>query len=194
MSYFDTDFNISFVNIRGLCSNNSANFRQSKFNSKLIEFLHATTNPNPTFFSLLETHLKLNSKKIKFPSQIKYASQTNFDGKAGIICFHDRKLEIENRNDHIKIICPGYAIYNRVKIGSCFLNNIILYMPTTIREFTSVLNKVELFLEINQITQFCIYGDCNFSFDKELHRSRALKFKKFMQKFQLFDLDVKLNS
>jgi hypothetical protein len=194
MSYFDTDFNISFVNIRGLCSNNSANFRQSKFNSKLIEFLHATTNPNPTFFSLLETHLKLNSKKIKFPSQIKYASQTNFDGKAGIICFHDRKLEIENRNDHIKIICPGYAIYNRVKIGSCFLNNIILYMPTTIREFTSVLNKVELFLEINQITQFCIYGDCNFSFDKELHRSRALKFKKFMQKFQLFDLDEKLNS
>ena len=86
---------------------------QTKFNSKII-FSCYKQPKSIILFSTWDSY----SKKIKFPTQVKYASQTNIDGKAGIISFHDRKLEITNRDNNIKIIFPGYAIFNKIKIGS----------------------------------------------------------------------------
>jgi hypothetical protein len=56
-----------------------------------------------------------------------------------------------------------------------------------------VLLKVDKFIEENNLTNFSVYGDFNFSFRKEIHKSKAMRFKQFMNKYSLFDLDEKLN-
>ena len=187
---FDSSFNIRFVNCRGLglLSSNSKRHRLNRISHKIKE-LEYSNNGIPSLYALLETKLKPSKNTPNLPNNCSYIGETS-GGKGGILLYSHNSLETEN----FKVISSKHACYIRLKIKEKYIENIIVYLPCDILECFTVLSEIEKFIVNNNISNFCIYGDFNISFDSPHHSCKAKRLQKFLSKFNLFDLADKLGS
>ena len=188
--YFDSSFNIKFVNCRGLgsLSSNTKNHRLSRISHKIKE-LEYSNNGIPSLYALLETKLKPLKNIPNLPNNCNYIGETS-GSSGGILLYSHKSLQFEN----FKVIYAKHACYVRLKVKDKYVENIIVYLPCNILECYSVLFEIEKFIESNNISNFCIYGDFNISFISPHHTTKAKHLLKFLNKYNLFDLSEKLGS
>ena len=178
----------------GALSNNDKSFRTQKISPKIIELI-SSNNGAPTLFALLETKLKPNRKIIKLPNNMRYITETSSStGSSGILIFFDKRLNIKDRTKDVFIIHSKHAIFVRMYVGESFINNVIVYLPSSLKECLLVLQSINNFLETNNIQDFCLYGDFNLDFDSPSHKTKASKLQLLLEKFNLFDLSKQLNT
>ena len=190
---FSSSFNVCFSNVRGLGAHNDKSFRTSKISPKILELV-SSNDGAPTLYALLETKLKPNRKTIKLPNNMRYITETSSPcGSSGILIFLDKRLNVKDRAKDVFIIHSKHAIFVRVYIGEAFINNIIVYLPSTLKDCLLVIQSIEMFLTSNNINEFCMYGDFNIDFNSHHHKTKASKLKQLLDRFNLFDLSQKLN-
>ena len=191
---FPFPFNIRFTNVRGgisNLSNNNGNFRSTRISHKIKELEYGISNSAPTLFALLETKRKPSKNIIKLPNHLKFIGETcaGLNSDAGIILYAHKKLESLN----FKVIYPKHACFSRIKLDNVYLDNIIVYLPCDIKECTKVLNEIEIFIQNNNLLNYCLFGDFNIDFNSTNHPTKAKRLKRLLDKCNMFDLAEKLN-
>lgn len=189
----DYAVNIICSNVRGLGSFKKNNYCLSKIPYKIKEMV-SSSKYIPTIFFCLETHLKSFHRQIRLPRGLKYIGETSHDsGKGGIFCFMSNCFSIENKDRDVKVIVSRYAMFVRVKIGTEYLNLIPVYLPSFKDETAQILNEISKFIEKNNITDFCLFGDTNCDFMQPRHTGRTTLIQAFLAKYNLYDLAGKNN-
>ena len=183
------NFNIIFSNVRGLGSlcTNQIGHRTNRISHKIQE-LDFSSQGIPSLYCLLETKLPADKNIPKLPRHLKFVGQTA-NKKGGILIYIHNSLEFDN----FKVIYSKYAVYVKIKIGTTFIENIIVYLPCELKECLAVLHQIELFIQENSIENFCFYGDFNISDTSPHHLTKAKRLNRILNRFNLFDLSEKLN-
>ena len=186
----DRNFNIVFSNVRGLgsLSTNQTGHRTNRISHKIQE-LDFSSQGIPSLYCLLETKLPADKNIPKLPKHLKFVGQTA-NKKGGILIYMHCSFQLET----FEIIYSKYAVYTKIKIGNLLLENIILYLPCELKDCLAVLHEVDLFIQEKNIENFCFYGDFNISDSSPHHLTKAKRLNKILNKYNLFDLSVKLNS
>ena len=138
---------------------------------------------------MLETKLKPSKNIPNLPNNCSYIGETS-GGKGGILLYCHKSLQVEK----FTIISSKHACYVRLKVRDKYVDNIVVYLPCDILECFIVLSEIKKFIENNNLSNFCMYGDFNISFESPHHTTKAKHLQKFLNKFNLFDLADKLGS
>lgn len=188
----DPSFNICFANVRGLNASlgqiNASGYKTNRISSKIQELDSYNNYGTPTLYALLETKLKPSKNPPKLPNHLRYIGETS-NASGGILLYAHKILNL----NEFCVIHSKHAVFVKLNLNNKVINNIIVYLPSKLRECLEVLKNIENFLEKANIVSFCIYGDFNIDFCSKGHLTKAKKLLNFLEKFNLFDLTEKLN-